>query len=87
MFFNDLGGRVYALNLQAEGSSKHIRQQDPLGFKRDNTLGESGWKKKCSLLRTEAKSHTTPCGSKGDTVNHNVTMNQEHQAAKIHTHK
>jgi len=39
-FFNDLDGRVYALNLQAERSSKHLRQQDQLAFKPENTVGE-----------------------------------------------
>lgn len=47
---------------------------------------EKAHRKRCSLLRMEAEFHTTLCGSKGDTVNHNVIRNHEHQAAKMHTH-
>lgn len=43
-------------------------------------------RKRCSLLRMEAKFHTTLYGSKGDTVNHDVIRNHDQQAAKIHAH-
>lgn len=63
-------------------------KSDRINWDLNHTLHwEKACRKRCNVLRMEAKFHTTLCGSKGDTGNHNVIRNREHQAAETRTHK